>query len=131
MYCRIVSALWIAGVGLPWLAATAISAEEERIVPIDPPEKGFFSKRLNYEGIPIKAHKDVADEALFQGRARLAMMLAKLPEVRRRLQEAGAELHVIGRKQVTSDLPEFRHMKGKPFDGEQTIDQRTRGLGGL
>lgn len=131
MYGRIISALWIAGVGLLRLAATAISAEEEHIVPIHPPEKGFFSKQLDYEGIPIKAHKDVADEALFQGRARLAMMLAKLPEVRRRLQEAGAELHVIGRNQVTSDLPEFRHMKGKPFDGEQTVDQRTRGLGGL
>ena len=33
---------------------------------IDPPESGFFSKRLVYEGIPIKAHVEVADEALVE-----------------------------------------------------------------
>lgn len=102
-----------------------------KIVVLDPPDQGFFSKRLDYEGIPIEAHRDVADEALFEGRARLAMMLDKLPEVRQRLQKAGAKLHIIGRNQVTSDLPEFRHLKGKPFDGKQTIDERTRGMGGL
>jgi len=111
--------------------ATGGEPPAARIVAIEPPEKDFFAKRLDYDGIPIKSHQDVADEALWQGRARLAMMLDKLPEVRRRLREAGAELHVIGRHQVTSDLPEFRHMKGKPFDGRQTIDQRTRGMGGL
>jgi hypothetical protein len=31
---------------------------------------------------------------------------------------------------VTSDLPDHRHWKGKPYDGDQTIDQRTRGVGG-
>ena len=36
-----------------------------KIVRIVPPEQGFFSKRLDYEGIPIKAHADVADEALY------------------------------------------------------------------
>ncbi len=72
----------------------------------------------------------MADEALFQARARLAMMLDKLPSVCRRLQKAGAELHIIGRNQVTSDLPEWRHAKGKPFDGRLTIDERTRGMGG-
>jgi len=28
-------------------------------------------------------------------------------------------------------LPEHRHLKGKPFDGKLTVDQRTRRLGGL
>jgi hypothetical protein len=32
---------------------------------IDPPESGFLAKRLNYEGIPIKAPANVVDEALF------------------------------------------------------------------
>ena len=44
---------------------------------------------------------------------------------------AGAELHIIGKNQVTSDLPENQHLKGKPFDGPLTVDERTRGLGGL
>jgi hypothetical protein len=103
----------------------------QRIRAIEPPERDFYSRRLDYEGIPIKAHKDVSDEALFQAKARLAMMLEKLPSVRWKLKAAGAELHIIGKNQVTSDLPEHRRLKGKPFDGKLTVDERTRGLGGL
>src|SRR5688572_2287951 len=120
-----------------WACVAVIAADGERkgappgpVVRIDPPEKEFFSKRLDYEGIPIKAHAEVVDEALFEAHRRLSMMLQKLPVVRENLRDAGAALHVIGRSQQTSDLPEWRHMKGKPFDGRLTIDQRTRGMGG-
>ena len=95
------------------------------------PELGFFSKILDADGIPIKAHQDVVDEALLAARDRLSMMLSNLPTARASLRQAGAELHIIGRNQVTSDLPENRHLKGKPFDGKLTVDERTRGLGGL
>ena len=47
----------------------AAARPEEKIAAIDPPEKGFFSKLLDYDGIPIKAHKDVSDEALFAAKA--------------------------------------------------------------
>lgn len=100
---------------------------------IDPPELGFFAKRLDYEGIPIKASSDVVDEALFAARNRLSMMLTNLPSVRIRLRAAGAELHIIGRDEVTTDLPEWRRDKGKPlaeYNG-LTRDERTRGMGGL
>ena len=45
----------------------------------------------------------------------------------------GAELHIIGRDQVTTDLPEWRQDKGKPLAeyGGLTRDERTRGMGGL
>lgn len=98
---------------------------------IDPPERGFYSKLLDYDGIPIEAHAVVSDEALIQAKQRLATMLDKLPHVRANLRSAGAQLHIIGKDQVTSDLPEHQHLKGKPFDGNLTVDQRTRGLGGL
>jgi hypothetical protein len=99
---------------------------------IDPPEKDFFSKRLDYKGIPIKAHGTVNDQALHEAWQRLDMMLQHLPEVLDRLVKAGASLHIIGKDQVTSDLPEHRHLKGKPFGGpNMTVDTRTRGLGGL
>ncbi len=98
---------------------------------IDPPERGFYSKLLDYDGIPIKAHAAVSDEALFQAQQRLATMMDKLPTVRANLRRAGAQLHIIGKDQVTSDLPEHQHLRGKPFDGNLTVDQRTRGLGGL
>jgi hypothetical protein len=100
---------------------------------IDPPESGFFAKRLDYEGTLIKAPTNVVDEALFAARDRLSMMLSNLPSVRVKLHAAGAELHIIGRDQVTTDLPEWRQDKGKAlaeYNG-LTRDQRTRGMGGL
>ena len=87
---------------LPLLAFASMcpAAKEsaENIQATQPPEDGFYLKRLDFEGIPIKAHVDVSDEALAAAKARLAMMLDKLPGVRRRLRDAGAELHIIGKK---------------------------------
>jgi hypothetical protein len=100
---------------------------------IDPPEGGFYAKRLDYEGILIKAPTNVLDEAMFAARDRLSMMLSNLPSVQVKPRAAGAELHIIGRDQVTTDLPEWRQDKGKAlaeYNG-LTRDQRTRGMGGL
>ena len=105
--------------------------EPETIRKIEPPEKGFFTKVLDYHGIPIKAPAVVDDKALFSARDRIDRLLKHLPNALFNLTVAGAELHIIGRDEVTSDLPEHRHLKGKPFDGNLTVDQRTRGLGGL
>ena len=38
---------------------------------VDPPEQGFYSKILDFHGIPIKAHKVVSDEALYAAYDRL------------------------------------------------------------
>ena len=105
----------------------------ERITPIVPPEKGFFAKQLDYHGIPIKAPSVVVDEALFAAYSRLSMLLSNQPMVSSNLARAGAELHIIGRDQVTTDLPEWQHDKGipRPEYGGLTRDQRTRGMGGL
>jgi alpha-glucosidase len=100
---------------------------------LDPPEQNFFSKKLDFHGIPIKAHKVVADEALYAAFDRLAMMLKYQPMIVSNLVTAGCELHIIGREQVTTDLPEWRQDKGKPLEEYHglTRDQRTRGMGGL
>jgi hypothetical protein len=113
------------------LAASPV--QRPAIQPISPPESDFYAKRLDYFGIVIKAPTNVVDEALFAAYDRLSMMLTNLPGVRVKLAKAGAELHIIGRDQVTTDLPEWRHDKGKPlaeYNG-LTRDQRTRGMGGL
>jgi hypothetical protein len=107
-----------------------------RIIILDPPEKDFFSKELNFHGIPIKAHKIVVDEALYAAYDRLALLftnlLTKQPMVISNQVAAGVELHIIGRDQVTTDLPEWRQDKGKPLEEYNglTRDQRTRGMGG-
>ena len=125
---------------LVWFACTLLhgsSAAKPKIEVVDPPEKEFFSKKLDFHGIPIKAHKIVVDEALYAAYDRLSMLFSNLlteqPMVLSNLVAAGAELHIIGRDQVTTDLPEWRHDKGKPLAEYKglTRDQRTRGMGGL
>jgi hypothetical protein len=98
---------------------------------IDPPERGFFSKELVVRGIRILAHADVSDAAVDETARRLDVELSRCPEIVANLVAAGAEMHVIGKDQQVSDLPEHRHLKGKPFDGKKTVDERARGLGGL
>jgi len=100
---------------------------------IDPPENEFFAKVLDFHGIPIKAPGVVVDEALYAASDRLALLLGRQPVVLTNLVRAGAELHIIGRNQVTTDLPEWRMDKGKhlaEYNG-LTRDERTRGMGGL
>lgn len=118
----------LAALLLPGLLAPA---PRDDIKVLDPPLQGFYSKQLDDDGIPILAHKDVADEALVEARRRLRMMMEHQPNIHWNLAKAGANLHIIGKNQVTSDLPEYWRLKGKPFDGKLTVDERTRGLGGL
>ncbi len=115
-----------------FLAAVSALAADDAVSRINPPEKGFFAKLLYFQGIPIKASAVVSDDALFAARERLALMLDNLPDVSANLRANHAELHIIGRDQVTSDLPEWRFDKGKPLPEYNglTIDQRTRGMGG-
>jgi len=110
--------------------------QEPKVVPIVPQDQGFFDKKTDYMGIPIRANKVVSDEAMLEARRRMGMVLKNMPNAVTNLVAAGAELDIIGKDQVTSDLPEFRNLKGKPFQGKPsepvtTIDQRTRGMGGL
>jgi hypothetical protein len=133
---RIVAGLLLA-VGLIGCASdvpkgTRNAEVAREITVIDPPENGFFSKQLDYHGIPIKAHAVVSDAALLGARERLDRMLGKLPGIRAKLAEHRVRLHIIGKDQVTTDLPEWRHDKGKPlaeYNG-LTRDERTRGMGG-
>lgn len=97
---------------------------------LSPPLLDFFAKRVVYQGIPIMASENVEDIALLHAYARLERLLGEIPQITSKLREVGVELHIIGGNEVTSDLPENREWKGKPFDGEKTIDERTRGVGG-
>jgi hypothetical protein len=124
-------------IGCWWACAwcSLNTAAEPKVILIDPPQSGFFAKQVVCKEIPIKAHADVDDAALFEARRRIGRMLEHVPAVVANLADAGAELHIIGKNQVTSDLPYLRHWKGKPYEtyGKtfESIDARTRGVGGL
>jgi hypothetical protein len=124
--------IWGSAQGALAQAATNAAAYP-KIVILDPPEQGFFSKSLDFHGIKIKAAQVVVDEALYAAYDRLSMQTAHLPMVITNLAAAGAELHIIGRDQVTTDLPEWRQDKHVPLDEYNGLDRdrRTRGMGGL
>ena len=103
------------------------------ITPINPPEQGFFSKKMSFGRIQIKAPAVVADAALISAYDHVATELAHIPGVYQQMASRGVQVHIIGKDQVTSDLPEFRDQRGvhqAKWNG-QTIDERTRGMGGL
>ena len=128
-----ISTLALAGIS-DGLAAGETNQPE--LITLNPPEQDFFSQELIFHGIPIKASDVVSDAAMFEAYRRLSMLLTnfivKQPMLISNLVASGVELHIIGAHQVTSDLPEFRDLKGKPLPEYNglTIDQRTRGMGG-
>lgn len=91
----------------------------------------FYSKERRAAGLVIRAHRDVSDLALEIAAARIHALLDGCPGVSANLAEAGAELHLVGSRQAVSDLPMYRHLAGRPFEGSATIDERGRGYGGL
>lgn len=111
---------------------TGQTIEQVPVAKIDPPEKGFYAKRLDYRGLPIKAAEVVEDAAFHEAWRRIDRLLAKNPVILRNLLAAGAEVHIIGRNQGQTDLPEFRSQKGVPLreNPRITLDERARGMGG-
>src|SRR5580765_8100875 len=50
------------------------AVQQMKIARVEPAEKGFFAKRLDFYGIPIKAPEVVVDEALHAAAERLSML---------------------------------------------------------
>lgn len=123
----------LAGSIRPHTQQSPAPAERPKIEPLNPPEQDFFTKQLSFRGILIKAPDVVSDDALYALYDRIGIQTAHLPMVVTNLAAAGAEFHIIGRNQVTTDLPEWRQDKHVPLDEYNglTRDQRTRGMGGL
>ena len=101
---------------------------------IDPPLLGFYSKYLICNGIAIRSGSVVDDEALHVAYSKILMMTRRMDVANKNMVKNGVELHIIGRYQQTSDLPEHADEKGVKYNdgGVMTdIDKRTRGVGGL
>jgi hypothetical protein len=56
----------------------------------------------------------VSDAALLVASDRISRMLRLLPPpLLQRMRRRSASVHIIGRRQQVSDLPEYRHLKGE------------------
>jgi len=98
-----------------------------------PPIRGFYDKYVDCGGLFIRSARIVDDRALELACGKITKMLSRAPQAKANLLEWQAELHIIGRSQQTSDLPELRSARGKDWDRNThlDVDQRTRGVGGL
>ena len=120
-----------------WTASSAQivkSIPTDRVIQTHRLLQNFYGKYLNADGIIIRSAHVVDDRALVIASGKLRMLLARMPNAKYNLVKSKVELHIIGKDQNTSDLPEYHDQKGVTYldNGIETdIDKRTRGMGGI
>ena len=87
--------------------------------------RGFYAKYINVEGMPVVASAEVADTALHRTWDIVRHMLAGRPDVIRQMVASGMYLVIIGKDQVYTDMPEYRHRPNPDY-----LNERVRGTGG-
>ncbi|WEK20918.1 MAG: hypothetical protein P0Y49_07180 [Candidatus Pedobacter colombiensis] len=83
----------------------------------------FYKKYLNAAGLPIIGSNKVSDKAFYKTREVMLMMLAKIPAIKEKLLENNARIAIIGKDELTTDLPEYHNLS-------VAMNSRVRGFGG-
>jgi alpha-glucosidase len=92
-------------------------------VKLDP----FYQKHIDLEGLPVLSSGKVSDEGLQEAAYLIRKMLAKRPDVLKEMARRGVRFVVMAPTEMTTDVPEQRHLKNDP---KTDWDKRARGLGG-
>jgi hypothetical protein len=74
----------------------------------------FYKKYCSTMGIPILSSERVPDAALRKAAEIVSHMLVVMPEVRKQLVRAKIQVAVIAQDEQTTDIPEYRSLKGDP-----------------
>jgi hypothetical protein len=85
----------------------------------------FYKKYIDVNGMPVVAAEPVADLALQRSYSIVTHLLAGRPDVLEAMVKSGMYLIIIGKDQVYTDMPEYRHHPNPAFQNE-----RVRGTGG-
>ncbi len=98
-----------------------------------PPEsisyKGFYTKCVYFQGLPIQGSPKVEDKAFRVIVDTFGKMLAKCPKgTMEAMVKAGCHYSIIAEEEGQTDLPEYADMKNDP---KTDWNKRARGLGGL
>lgn len=114
----------------PPAVSTAVTALPESFFQLVSKEdrelaRSFYKKYIDVDGMPVVASGDVADLALLRTREIVRHMLAGRPDMVRAMVQDRMYLIVIGKDQVYTDMPEYRHQPNPAFWNE-----RVRGTGG-
>jgi hypothetical protein len=87
----------------------------------------FYKKHLDYKGFSILSSAKVSDEALLEARYLIDKMLGDREDILKAMIKRGGRFMVMAPTEMTTDVPEQRHMKDDP---KTDWDKRARGLGG-
>ncbi|HOB98197.1 MAG TPA: hypothetical protein PKM43_05560 [Verrucomicrobiota bacterium] len=109
----------------PPQAASAAESGQSRVADELAVYRTFYSKHIDVAGLPVAAHADVADLALQRTYQIVTGMLAGCPDILAAMVTNQIYLIVIGKNQVYTDMPEYRHHPNPGFQNE-----RVRGTGG-
>ena len=98
----------------------------------------FYRKYVDAMGIPVLSSEKVPDDALLVARDIVNTMLAARPDVRKAMIARKWRTGVIAEVEMTSDIPEYAHLKRPGAPREEPVTQadrdyhanRSRGLGG-
>jgi hypothetical protein len=86
----------------------------------------FYKKYLDLRGVSVAASAEVSDAALQRTYYIVSHMLAGRPDILRAMATNGTRLIIIGKDQLYSDMPEYRHIENPAYSNE-----RVRGTGGF
>ena len=87
----------------------------------------FYKKHLDYKGFSILSSAKVSDVGLYEARFLIDKLLGEREDVLQAMIKQGCRFMVMAPTEMTTDVPEQRHLKNDP---KTNWDQRARGLGG-
>jgi hypothetical protein len=87
--------------------------------------RAFYTKYIDVKGMPVVAAGEVADQALQRTCWIITHMLAGRPDILAAMVSNRMYLIIIGKDQVYTDMPEYRHHPNPAYQNE-----RVRGTGG-
>jgi hypothetical protein len=102
---------------------TAVSKELREKFKLDT----FYQKESVVDGLPIHTSEKVSDAGLVEAGDLIRSMLANRPDILPEMVKNRCRFVVMAPTEMTTDVPEQRHMKNDP---KTNWDQRARGLGG-
>src|SRR5262245_48314079 len=105
-------------------ADVKVTAIPEEVVKRYRLDTTFYKKHLDYKGFSILASAKVSDAALLEARYLIDQLLHDREDILKAMIKAGCRFMVMAPTEMTTDVPEQRHME-KPY-----WDRRARGLGG-
>jgi hypothetical protein len=86
----------------------------------------FYKKHVDYKGFSILSSVKVSDAALLEARYLIDKLLGDRPDILQALIKRGCRFMVMAPTEMTTDVPEQRHLKNDP---KTNWDKRARGLG--